>query len=218
MSAKYCIDSDVLIWHLRSGERQKAVEQHLVRLATSGSLSCSTLSVAEVEQGVRRGEEEKTRALLRSFEAHPVDRTTAERAGEIVCELRSRGLPSRLQLCSERGYLRGADTIDRARPGRRRNPSGLVGPLRLPSARLRLFSIMAKCFVVLPKLRGFEHEQRSLQHLEPAQVLRGDHHFGRSHRANASSTVRRSSASHPLKASGATFGYLREAKSAQAST
>jgi predicted nucleic acid-binding protein len=92
MSANYCIDSDVLIWHLRSGDRQKAVEQHLAHLAISGSLSCSTLTVAEVEQGVRRGEEVKTRALLRSFEAHPVDRATAERAGEIVCELRSRGL------------------------------------------------------------------------------------------------------------------------------
>jgi predicted nucleic acid-binding protein len=92
MSVSYCIDSDVLIWHLRSGDRQKVVEQHLVRLATAGTLSCSMLSVAEVEQGVRRGEEEKTRALLRSLEAHPVDRATAERAGEIVRELRSRGL------------------------------------------------------------------------------------------------------------------------------
>jgi hypothetical protein len=53
---------------------------------------------------------------------------------------------------------------------------------------------------------------------EPAQVLGGDHHFGRSHRANASSTARRSSTSHPLKASGATLGYLREAKNTQAST
>lgn len=62
--AKYCIDSDVLIWHLRTGDRQRAVEQHLVRLAASGSLSCSMLSVAEVEQGVRRGEEDKTRGFL----------------------------------------------------------------------------------------------------------------------------------------------------------
>src|SRR5689334_5994384 len=65
MTAAYCIDSDVLIWHLRSGDRQNAVEQHLVNLATTGGISCSTLSVAEVEQGVRRGEEERTRAFLR---------------------------------------------------------------------------------------------------------------------------------------------------------
>ena len=90
--AKYCIDSDVLIWHLRTGDRQRAVEQHLVRLAASGSLSCSMLSVAEVEQGVRRGEEDKTRGFLRSLETHPVDRAIAERAGEIVRDLRSHGI------------------------------------------------------------------------------------------------------------------------------
>jgi predicted nucleic acid-binding protein len=91
MTAAYCIDSDVLIWHLRSGDRQKAVEQHLVNLATTGGISCSVLSVAEVEQGVRRGEEERTREFLRSLEAHPVDRGTAERAGEIVRDLRAQG-------------------------------------------------------------------------------------------------------------------------------
>lgn len=42
-------------------------------------------------KGVRHGEEERTRAFLRSLEAHPVDRATAERAGEIVHELRARG-------------------------------------------------------------------------------------------------------------------------------
>jgi predicted nucleic acid-binding protein len=89
--AGFCLDSDVVIWHLRKGDRQRAVEEHLTKLAGLGTLSCSMLTVAEVEQGVRRGEEEKTRGFLRSLKAYAVDRDVAERAGEIVRDLRSRG-------------------------------------------------------------------------------------------------------------------------------
>ena len=87
----YCLDSDVLIWHLRKGDRQRAVQEYLTKLAGHGTLACSMLSVAEVEQGVRPREEEKTRAFLRSLKTYPVDRDVAERAGEIVRSLRSRG-------------------------------------------------------------------------------------------------------------------------------
>jgi predicted nucleic acid-binding protein len=87
----YCVDSDVVIWHLRKGDRQRAVDAHLAKLATSGTLGCSMLTIAEVEQGVRKGEEDKTRGFLRSLKAYPVDRDVAERAGEIVRELRTRG-------------------------------------------------------------------------------------------------------------------------------
>lgn len=88
----YCLDSDVIIWHLRKGERQRAVDAHLEKLATTGSLVCSALSVAEVEQGVRKGEEARTRAFLRALRAHPVDQVVAERAGEVVRGLRARGI------------------------------------------------------------------------------------------------------------------------------
>lgn len=88
----YCLDSDVIIWHLRKGERQRAVDAHLEKLATTGSLVCSALSVAEVEQGVRKGEEARTRAFLRALRAHPVDQVVAERAGEVVRGLRARGV------------------------------------------------------------------------------------------------------------------------------
>lgn len=50
---RYCLDSDVLIWHLRKGGRQQAVAEHLAKLAMSGTLVCSILAVAEVEQGAR---------------------------------------------------------------------------------------------------------------------------------------------------------------------
>jgi predicted nucleic acid-binding protein len=87
----YCLDSDVVIWHLRKGERQRAVDALLEKLATTGTLGCSVLTIAEVEQGVRKGEEEKTRGFLRPLKAFPVDRDVAERAGELVRHLRSRG-------------------------------------------------------------------------------------------------------------------------------
>jgi predicted nucleic acid-binding protein len=73
----YCLDSDVVIWHLRKGERQRAVDALLEKLATTGTLGCSVLTIAEVEQGVRKGEEEKTRGFLRPLKAYPVDRDIA---------------------------------------------------------------------------------------------------------------------------------------------
>ena len=88
----YCIDSDIIIWHLRNGARKAPVTAHLVKLVGAGALACSTISIAEVEQGVRRGEEDRTRAFLRSLDARGVDRAVAERAGEIVGDLRSRGI------------------------------------------------------------------------------------------------------------------------------
>ena len=88
----YCLDSDVIIWHLRKGERQRAVEAHLEKLAAAGSLACSALTVAEVEQGVRKGEEGRTRDFLRALRAHPADHGVAQRAGELVRGLRARGI------------------------------------------------------------------------------------------------------------------------------
>jgi predicted nucleic acid-binding protein len=80
----------VLIWHLRAGKRTD-VSAHLQSLAERGTLLTTALSVAEVEQGVRPGEEERTRALLRALTVLPVDRDVAEQAGEIVRGLRAKG-------------------------------------------------------------------------------------------------------------------------------
>jgi len=88
----YCLDSDVIIWHLRTGERQRAVDALLEKLAAAGPLACSALTIAEVEQGVRKGEEGRTRDFLRALRAHPVDHVVAERAGELVRGLRARGI------------------------------------------------------------------------------------------------------------------------------
>lgn len=86
----YCLDSDVLIWQLRNVKRREKITDHLAQLARSGALSCSALSVAEVAQGLRAGEEAKTQVLFDALDVHPVDRVIADRAGAIVRVLKSR--------------------------------------------------------------------------------------------------------------------------------
>jgi hypothetical protein len=90
------------------------------------------LSVAEVEQGVRRGEEERTRAFLRSLEAHPVDRGTAE----IVRELRAQGFTVGLAdaLIAATCILRGP-SLPRRVAGQSAQASPSLG--RVPGARQR---------------------------------------------------------------------------------
>jgi hypothetical protein len=63
----FCIDSDIIIWRLRNGARKAPVRAHLMKLVGTGALVCSTISIAEVQQGV--------------------DRAVAERAGKVVLDL-----------------------------------------------------------------------------------------------------------------------------------
>lgn len=92
MAAKaHCLDSDVVIWHLRNTKRRSAVTAFLESLARSGPLICSTLTVAEVLQGTRPNEEARTRAFLAALEDRAVDREVAERAADIVREARAKG-------------------------------------------------------------------------------------------------------------------------------
>ena len=76
-SARYCLDSDVVIWHLRKGHRVD-VSNYLENLAERGALMTTAVTVAEIEQGVRIGESEVTRSLLRSLDVIPIDRNIAE--------------------------------------------------------------------------------------------------------------------------------------------
>ena len=87
-ASAYCLDSDVIIWHLRTGKRPNIAE-YLAALADHAALLTTALCVAEVEQGVRPGEEERTRRLLRSLPVIAIDRDVAEKAGEIVRDLRA---------------------------------------------------------------------------------------------------------------------------------
>lgn len=83
MAAKaYCLDSDVVIWHLRNTKRRSTVTAFLESLARSGRLVCSTLTVAEVLQGTRPDEEARTRNFLGALEDRAVQSNgIAARAG-----------------------------------------------------------------------------------------------------------------------------------------
>ena len=87
----YCLDSDVIIWHLRNAHRRAKVTDRLAQLSRLGTLSCSALTVAEIFQGIRPGEESGTRALFDGLVVLPIDREIAERAGTIVADLRRTG-------------------------------------------------------------------------------------------------------------------------------
>jgi predicted nucleic acid-binding protein len=89
-SRTFCLDSDIIIWHLRAAQPFD-VPAYLSALATKGTLVTTAISVAEVEQGVRAGEAERTRRLLRSLPTIEINRGIAEHAGEIVRTLRSKG-------------------------------------------------------------------------------------------------------------------------------
>ena len=86
----FCLDSDILIWHLR-GAAPFDVGDFLATLAARATLVTTTISIAEVEQGVRVGEAEHTRRLLRALPVIDVNRGIAESAGEIVRILRAKG-------------------------------------------------------------------------------------------------------------------------------
>lgn len=88
---RYCVDSDVVIWHLRNATRRTTVTSSLEALARAGTLTCSAITVAEVEQGIRTGEEASTRGVLGAFDVYAADRVVAQRAGEMVRDLRARG-------------------------------------------------------------------------------------------------------------------------------
>jgi tRNA(fMet)-specific endonuclease VapC len=91
MPKGYCLDSDVLIWQLRNARQRTQVTAQLASLAQAAPLACSVLSIAEISQGMRSGEEAKTNALLDALVSHPIDRAVAERAGSIVRDLKAKG-------------------------------------------------------------------------------------------------------------------------------
>ena len=83
------LDSDVVIWHLRGHE---PVVRRVVSLSQRGRIGLSVITRAEVIQGMREPEREGTYGFLDACETLPVDRTVADRAGEIVRSYRARGV------------------------------------------------------------------------------------------------------------------------------
>lgn len=87
--SKYLLDSDVLIWHLRGKSK---IQNLVLSLGRSALLSCSVLSVIEIEAGMHHGEEEATRELINSLQIEEVDLPVASLAGFFIKSYRSQGV------------------------------------------------------------------------------------------------------------------------------
>lgn len=79
--ARYLIDSDVIIWHLRG--RAQTIDL-LKRLSEEGPLACSALSITEVMRGAKAAELQSTEALLAELEVFDVTREVAMLATSYV--------------------------------------------------------------------------------------------------------------------------------------
>ena len=86
--AGYLLDTGVLIRHLRNRPGYRVL---LLRLNEEGELYISAFSRVEVLQGMREHERKRTFLLLDGLTTHPLDRGTADRAGELLRVWRSRG-------------------------------------------------------------------------------------------------------------------------------
>lgn len=75
----YLLDTGILIRHLRNRPGYCDLVQ---RLNQEGALYVSAFTHVEVLRGMREHERERTCALLDSLSTHPIDRATADQAGE----------------------------------------------------------------------------------------------------------------------------------------
>lgn len=85
----YFLDTGILIRHLRNRPGYHDLVQ---RLNQDGDLYISAFTRVEVLRGMREHERQRTFALLDSLVTHPLDRTTADQAGEWLRTWQSRGV------------------------------------------------------------------------------------------------------------------------------
>jgi len=79
----YLLDSDVLIWCLRG---RKDVLQLVRELHKESLPGCSSMSIIEVQLGVKKGEEEATHTFLDALRDYPVEGPIAHQAAEYIRE------------------------------------------------------------------------------------------------------------------------------------
>lgn len=85
---KYLLDSDFLIWCLR--DREESVK--FFRQVVLQSLpACSSLSILEVELGMRKGEEQKTQDFLDSLQVVSVTKEIARQAAFYIRFYKTKG-------------------------------------------------------------------------------------------------------------------------------
>jgi predicted nucleic acid-binding protein len=85
----YVLDSGILVRHLR---RRPGYLDLMNRLSEEGELYISAFTRVEILRGMRDHERERTFLLLNALITHPVDRETADRAGELLRIWQAKGL------------------------------------------------------------------------------------------------------------------------------
>ncbi len=85
----YLLDTGILIRHLRRCPGYPALLQ---QLSQEGELYISAFTRVEVLRGMRERERQRTVLLLDSLLTHPLDRATADRAGEWLRAWQARGV------------------------------------------------------------------------------------------------------------------------------
>ena len=86
---KFLLDSDVIIWCLRSEEKWLSVVEEL---RGRGSVCCSAISLFEVEGGKRAGEETLIEEFVGGLDVYDVTPQVAIVAGKYSREFRGRGI------------------------------------------------------------------------------------------------------------------------------
>ena len=88
--SKYLLDSDIIIWHLR-GRRE--ITEMLKDLQRSGLPACSTISILEVQLGVKTKDEEgKTNRFFESLKILDVSMDIAKIAAQLIREYKVKGV------------------------------------------------------------------------------------------------------------------------------
>ena len=90
---KYLIDSDIIIWFLRG---RKEIVELFEELQKSGVLACSSISIVEVQLGVRKKEQKVTTDFLNSLEVYPIGKEIANYTGNLIREYKKKGITVKL--------------------------------------------------------------------------------------------------------------------------
>lgn len=88
--SRYLLDSDVIISFLRGEKETVKLLEDLEKVA--GIPATSPICIAEVQAGVKAGEEEKTNNFLDSLQIYVVDQEIANTAGEYMREYKKKGI------------------------------------------------------------------------------------------------------------------------------
>jgi len=87
---RYLLDSDIIIAFLRGEKKTVKLIAELEKIM--GVPATSPICIAEVQAGVKPGEEEKTNNFLDPLKIYVLDREIANKAGEYIREYQKKGI------------------------------------------------------------------------------------------------------------------------------